>query len=98
MQQSFGRTAAVLTVFSQTSAFAGGVKLAWLASGQAQPTRASVICGPNSGRGVGPARAALVQTVALSTEQHEPVELWSQDAGIAQVSGRRQVEGDTVEW
>lgn len=48
------------------------------------------------GRRVG-AAAALVQTVALSAKQDEPVDLRCQDARVAKVSGQRQVEGHTVE-
>lgn len=41
--------------------------------------------------------APLVQTVALSAEQDEPVKLRCQDAQVAQVGGQRQVEGHAVE-
>lgn len=41
--------------------------------------------------------AALVQAVALSAEQDEPVDLRRQDARVAQVGQQRQVEGHAVE-
>lgn len=41
--------------------------------------------------------ATPVQTVALQTEQNEPVHLRSQDAQVAQVGVQRQGEGDAVE-
>lgn len=41
--------------------------------------------------------ATLVQAVALSAEQDEPVDLRRQDARVAQVGGQRQVEGHAVE-
>lgn len=41
--------------------------------------------------------APPVQTVALSAEQHEPVHLRRQDAGVAKVGGERQVEGHAVQ-
>lgn len=43
------------------------------------------------------AAAPPVKTVALSAEQHEPVNLRRQDAGVAQVGGERQVEGHAVQ-
>lgn len=41
--------------------------------------------------------AALVQAVALSAEQDEPVDLRCQDARATEGGGERQVEGDAVE-
>lgn len=48
------------------------------------------------GGGAGHA-AAAVQTIALAAKQHEPVDLWRQDAEAAQGGGRRQVEGHGVQ-
>lgn len=44
---------------------------------------------------VGPA-GAPVQTIALSAQQHKPVDLRRQDAGVAQVGRERQVEGHAI--
>ena len=41
--------------------------------------------------------ASLVQTIALSAQQHEPVDLRRHDAQAAQVGGEWQVEGHAVE-
>lgn len=64
-------------------------------------TRVSIVLRTVSGDGgrggrVRPA-AALVQAVALSAQQDEPVDLRRHDARVAQVGGQRQVEGHAVQ-
>lgn len=63
-------------------------------------SRSSVIlrsvCDASSWTRAGSA-ATLVQTVALSAEQNEPVDLRRQDARVSQVGVQRQVEGHAVE-
>lgn len=40
---------------------------------------------------------ALVKPVGLSTQQHEPVQLWRQDAEVTKVAAQGQVEGNAVD-
>lgn len=44
------------------------------------------------------AALAHVKTVALSAEQDEPVELWREDAHVAQVGVEWDVQGHSIDW
>lgn len=68
-------------------------------SGQSRAVSSVIHRSVSDGRHGGGARhaAATVQTVALAAKQHEPVDLWRQDAQAAQGGGRRQVEGHGVQ-